>query len=242
MAIISFTRTTWADDTSPYITAAQLNRIEAAIEDIADGTWSSTATLDSSVKLKLDELELAEDGGTTLVGTPSSPALRLGTFSGIYHTTTAGHIGFSITGSEVLTLHPVAGLRGSAVEWQTYAPTHYNLGVGNGTQTARYFRIGDLIVAEYKLVCGSSTSIGTGCRVGLPVTANGIVTSVVEFRDDSGPTFYPGHGYQTTSTDLKLGAWNTASTYASITALSSTIPFTWATDDEIRFTAVYEAA
>lgn len=37
MAAITFTPTTWVDDTTPAITAAQLNRIESGIDDIING-------------------------------------------------------------------------------------------------------------------------------------------------------------------------------------------------------------
>ena len=44
MAVISFTPTTWVDDSSPYITAAQLNRLETAVDELAGGDSAAWST------------------------------------------------------------------------------------------------------------------------------------------------------------------------------------------------------
>lgn len=61
-------------------------------------------------------------------------------------------------------------------EWTDFTATMTNVTVGNGTLDARYMRrAGDWIIAEYRLVSGSTTSISGTIAVKLPVDADNSV-------------------------------------------------------------------
>lgn len=86
MATITFTPTTWVDDTTPAITAAQLNRIESAIDDVVNGGGD----LDLSTNA-LSVGNITSTGVITLaVGTVGAPAVSFtgDSDTGIYRSAT----------------------------------------------------------------------------------------------------------------------------------------------------------
>ena len=126
-------------------------------------------------------------------------------------------------------------------QWRNWSPTLNNLTKGNGTQTARYTQVGKLVVAEYALVFGSTSAMGTNPNVSLPVTA--VVLGGNENNRGSGEAHDDSVGtrialaVRATPTVAALHYLNPA--YTGITA---TAPFTWTTSDVIQFTITYEAA
>lgn len=60
--------------------------------------------------------------------------------------------------------------------WVPFTPSMTNVTVGDGTLTGRYMRLaGDIIIAEYRLVSGATTSITGVIGVDLPVNADNSV-------------------------------------------------------------------
>ena len=55
--------------------------------------------------------------------------------------------------------------------WRAWTPTYTNITVGNGTVSARYVQIGPFVMLDWYLTFGSTSSMGTGPKVSLPVTA-----------------------------------------------------------------------
>lgn len=136
-----------------------------------------------------------------------------------------------------------ADLNTIAGAWTSFTVTLTNATLGSGgTSTGFYKKIGRLIVYRVQITFGTSPSITGEIRVDLPVTAaSSIGVHQILMQDASPATSYPGTPSLTT-TYVGLRAMNSAGTYASATATSSTIPFTWAANDEIRLSGAYESA
>lgn len=57
--------------------------------------------------------------------------------------------------------------------WQDYTPPSNNITVGDGTQTARFSRIGDTVTVQWYLAFGTTTAFTSTVEFGLPVLAAG---------------------------------------------------------------------
>lgn len=135
--------------------------------------------------------------------------------------------------------------------FQTYTPTVSNLTVGNGTMTARYQQVGKLVVLVIDFVLGSSSAVGTGPQISLPVTANaryvagsgsGRIGGATFYAEDFGTGGYILAGNIVSTTNLQLYVTKTDSTYTYVAGVTSTAPFTWGTADFFGGTIIYEAA
>lgn len=146
----------------------------------------------------------------------------------------------------------LAGFPTEAV-YESWTPTRSNITLGNGTETARYIRIGDMVHVWYLLVFGSTTAItGSYPSISLPVNAHASLTGAgpavgtAVARDDGSATLYGGPLYIETPGATTLAYpqfWNIAAgSYARVTAPNTTVPFTWAVGDYLAFDGRYEAA
>ena len=147
---------------------------------------------------------------------------------------------FPFTAGQVLTAAQLNGIG----EYVDYTPTYTNFTLGNGTVTARYARVQDIVVFYLRVVLGSTSSVTGQIQVSLPVTSSSNLTrqsSMVNFLD-AGTANFTGVATWLSTTTVGLNAILASGTYASATTTSSTIPFTWTTSDEFEFTFVYEAA
>lgn len=124
-----------------------------------------------------------------------------------------------------------------------YTPTITGITLGNGTLTGSYNIVGRLAYARVRFVMGSTSSITGAPTFTLPVTALG--TQAYYFGnasiDDYGTTEYActltiGGSGSNVSPSPQL----TNGTYLGRTNVSSTVPMTWAVNDEIRFTLTYD--
>lgn len=132
--------------------------------------------------------------------------------------------------------------------WTAWTPTWTNLSVGNGTVTAKYRQIGKLVFCRITIVFGSTTSISGGVSFSLPVTraanagtAGGTPQGQATLVDASPAGTYTGVITNVTTTTAAVGALDASGTYLKIAALSSTVPITWTTSDEINAQFSYEA-
>jgi uncharacterized protein YjbI with pentapeptide repeats len=156
-------------------------------------------------------------------------------------------ISFSLIGTRGAT--GPTGAQGAA-SYVSYEPSFTNLTIGNGTITSRFARQGEFTSVYIRVQFGSSTSVGTGPRVSLPVNANfasinaGIGTAlsgIGTYRDDSsGNTVYGIITYHS-STEVELRPYYLSGNYQTITQLSSTVPFTWESGDELFITFSYHS-
>ena len=136
-----------------------------------------------------------------------------------------------------------------ALAWTAYSPTwtgsSSNPFLGNGTLVGRYKEIGKTVFIYIKLTAGSSTTFGTGYwKFTLPVTAlnsNVVILNTLFLQSPS--TWYQGMSYTAyaggdgTYVVPVLNQGATASA-----AVTSSVPFSWATGDTLTITGSYEAA
>jgi hypothetical protein len=170
--------------------------------------------------------------------------LIVGTGSGTFDNLPAGTNGHTLVADSVETtgLKWVANTGG---DWTfgTWSPSYGGLTVGNGTVTARYAQKGKLVVAWWKLLFGSTTSVTGSMTITIPVNAytNYCFSTIVEAQ--------AGNVNYVMSTTALANNWylraiDTGSAYAKIAATSSTVPGTWThvQGDYIGLVSVYEAA
>jgi len=126
----------------------------------------------------------------------------------------------------------------------SYTPTWTGITVGNGTNTGAYTIVNNFIHVEGKLIFGSTTSITASTPQGnLPVN------SVLAFHvpgsivySDSGVATYFGQPLVIGSSSFYCFIQNFATTYGSEVGVTSTIPFTWGTNDAITWSLNYRIA
>lgn len=135
--------------------------------------------------------------------------------------------------------------------WTSWTPAFVDSGagtnwaIGDGTISGKYARFGRVIVANFTIVMGSTTTFGTDIMtITLPVdtawTTDERGTGSAIAKDASPTNTYP---LATTVVGqyIGLGALAASSTYATWDAVTNTKPFTWANGDRIDGTVIYEA-
>lgn len=131
--------------------------------------------------------------------------------------------------------------------WASWTPvwtaSTTNPTIGNGTITGGYISYAKLVHFWIQVIFGSTTTVGSGTyQFNLPVseralrwTFNGVV------RDVSTSDTYPVFAERTSALFLRGGRLPTTAGNP-LSILSSSLPITWATGDEIFFSGTYEAA
>lgn len=128
--------------------------------------------------------------------------------------------------------------------WTSWSPSWGNLVVGNATVTAYYKQIGKTVFFRVSLVFGNTTSItGNPLIVSLPVSPATYPVAtplgLVRILDSDLSVTYTA---QVNSAGI-IALWDVnTSSYLRTAAITSTIPFTWTTDDQIGVQGVYESA
>lgn len=156
--------------------------------------------------------------------------------------------GQSISDGAILPRHTISG-GATTWAWQTWTPSWTNLTVGNGTVLAKYVQVGKIVHGYVYLTFGSTTSISGVVSCSLPVTAAANILPGVDTLPigpvrylDSGTAGYNGFANLASTGVVSLYVLRTDSTYAIDNGVTSTIPFTWTTNDSIRFVFTYEAS
>jgi hypothetical protein len=210
--------------------------IDTALVDLKGGTTGQVLAKASGTDLDfswvaIDPLVILDAKGDLITATAADTPARLA-------------VG---TNGQVLTADSTAA---TGLAWATaasgaftfaaYTPTYSNITVGNGTVTARYGQSGKFVTVNWKFVLGSTSSIGAGPTISLPVTATNSNAVGIGYILDAGTAEYVVLVRNESTTTIKMLTVPNGSNIAS--GLSSTFPITWATNDEIRLTIVYEAA
>jgi hypothetical protein len=134
---------------------------------------------------------------------------------------------------------------GTATPWTSYTPTLTNITLGNGTLDFKHKQIGKTVFVRGTFTMGSTSSMSTGPTFTLPVTAvtysDRLVVGTCGILD-SGTEQYYGAIALTSTTVASCRVYNAASTYLITTAISSTAPMTWTTNDMLTVNFNYEAA
>lgn len=125
--------------------------------------------------------------------------------------------------------------------WTTYTPSNIGITVGNGTQTARYVKVGKTVFVSYRFVLGSTSSVSGAVYVGVPSNSNSYSTCPVQVTDSGTGNYVcqgaldPGGGQvliRPVKTNATYGTWDDS--------LGSLI--TYAANDDIKFFITYEEA
>jgi hypothetical protein len=124
--------------------------------------------------------------------------------------------------------------------WTTWSPTYSGLTVGNGTVTARYNTNNNVVFYQWQLIFGSTSSISGEVTVSLPLTGTGRSLAQVSILDEF-VAYYVGIGLVGT-TSVLARVTTAGGTYVGNSSLSSTIPMTWNTGDQMVVTGFYEKA
>ncbi len=144
---------------------------------------------------------------------------------------------FPFTAGQVLTAAQMNGIG----ETTSFTPSWNGLSVGNGVQTFKYVRVQNLVYVFGKLTFGSTTSLTSNVSFTPPVaTTNQPDLSIIGtpfFNDATSVGFTGLHLF--TANLIFLQVANVSGTYLSTTALSATVPFTWAVNDYFTVAAVY---
>jgi hypothetical protein len=134
-------------------------------------------------------------------------------------------------------------------EWTDYTPTWTatttNPAIGNGTIVGRYARIQNLVMVQFNITFGSTTTKGSGqYRISLPVTA---ATTLSQYSvlgsgyllDASAASVWTTAILVPASSTTTVGIKITGGSYGDVT---DTNPFTFTNGDEINGTFFYKAA
>lgn len=141
-------------------------------------------------------------------------------------------------GDEIEQIETALGVNAAAS--QTYTPTWSNLTVGNGTVTARYLSIGDLIIGSVKLVFGSTTAVTGTVGFTFPVTVGYQFTSSMHLQDASPFLNMLGAVHGEPSGNASLWFYNVPSGMVVAGNVTATTPITWTTSDVINASFTYQ--
>jgi hypothetical protein len=150
--------------------------------------------------------------------------------------------------SQVLTVSggvPTWATSSAATSWTAYTATTSNITVGNGSFTTEYFKQGTFVAVRLRFVLGSTSSINGACYFSLPFATSDAtrgISAYANLYDDSANMPFVGFVYVSGTSNMYIRTGRADATYTNSADLSSTVPFTWATDDGITTTFVYEAA
>jgi len=123
--------------------------------------------------------------------------------------------------------------------WATYTPSNTGITVGNGTQTARYVKVGKTVFVSYRFVLGSTSSVSGSVYVGLPSTNNSYSACTVQVTDSGSGNYVCQGAADPSSGSVLIRPVKTSATYGTWDdALGSMITF--AVNDDIKFFITYE--
>lgn len=129
--------------------------------------------------------------------------------------------------------------------WQTWVPAWTNFTPGSASTTARYARVGRIVHYYLRVVLNGST-MSSDPRFTLPVTAASTYSVVAPIGTadylDSGTVDVQGLVWASSTTTGRLIVYGTAGAFPASALVTSTVPFTWANNDEINVVGTYEAA
>jgi hypothetical protein len=128
------------------------------------------------------------------------------------------------------------------LDYTTFTPT-WNSGYtrGNGTTVAKYQRIGKTLFLWITETLGTTSAVTATPVFTLPIAiANTDVTEGTAVLEITGAGYSLGMCTALGSTQAEIWAVGSGGAYASIAAMSATIPFTWATGHKINISMSYQ--
>jgi hypothetical protein len=129
--------------------------------------------------------------------------------------------------------------------WATWTPTFTSIGagtdwvIGNATTSAAYLRVGRGIFFRVQVTWGSTTTFGTkALGMSLPLAAiayagTNPVLGEASFVDTSTADNYSGRVVYRGQTEVQFVQTGVTATYVKNGLVTSTLPFTWASTDQL---------
>jgi hypothetical protein len=126
---------------------------------------------------------------------------------------------------------------------QSYTPTFTGITLGNGTVSGSYNRSGGRCFFTARFVLGTTSAVTGAMTVTTPTvhaaTRPGMLAGSM-FDTSAGLEYPCGFtGEASAISTVKVYALSASSSFVSISNPSSTVPFTWATTDEVNVTGWY---
>jgi hypothetical protein len=165
-------------------------------------------------------------------------------------TTPASYTASEVVGAAKLNTHIRDNLNHlyeqiNASGWTSFTPSWTNLTVGSGTNVGRKAYAGKTTLLYVSFTFGSGSAVGTDPILTLPDTAVALTASTTIAQvvlNDSGGSAYQGVGVVASTTAMLLRMLATGAAYLTQGQITATVPFTWATGDQILITGFYERA
>jgi hypothetical protein len=150
---------------------------------------------------------------------------------------------FPFTALNILNASDLNAIGETETDWTPTFST--GVTVGNGTASGFYQRVNDFVIVQGNFVLGSTSAITGDVRVDVPVNALNTyelaVGTKVMLDDDSFNREYQGVGYAFSSSKVRLRVLknDTGNDCVFASAVSSSVPFTWTTNDRLQWTSIY---
>jgi len=133
---------------------------------------------------------------------------------------------------------------GAAAAWASFTPTWSgsvsNPAIGNGSFDAKYLQVGKVVSFRLTVTMGSTTTYGSGAwGLTLPVAPIASQAAACVYVDSSASTRYSGTAWLTNGSGIFRML---PPTDAGSSGISPTVPFTWATSDQIIISGTYETS
>jgi len=152
-----------------------------------------------------------------------------------------------LTAGQVLT---AATMNQIGAAWETFTPTWTaaitNPVIGNGTIKGRYAQIQKVVIAQYWITTGSTTTYGNGKYfLSLPITAATTLDSYPAIgngyiMDASAASSHVVASHVDNSSTTRFGLKFTGA--GSFGDVTNTVPFTFATGDQITASIIYQGS
>lgn len=128
------------------------------------------------------------------------------------------------------------------VEWESWVPTYQNFSPADGAVEALYAKIGKTIYGIYTISFGPNTAMGSDPKISMPEPAESGCLTVGQLRvsNANGSSVFRG----TVNVDVDSFCprlFGVSGNFITETAITASVPFTWAPDFNLGFYFLYEA-
>jgi len=146
------------------------------------------------------------------------------------------------TSGNVLTSNGTIWTSAALMPFAEYSPSISGITIGSGTVVSRTAKNGKYVVGSIEITLAADSSVTGSVTFTLPSAQKGPIRTPIALVTmlDSGTAQYSGVAVVDSGNTLRLKALKADSTYVTQADLSSTVPFTWTTNDQILITFSYE--